>query len=426
MVIFLQKHYESELGAKGQPLDQLPVLEVQNAKSGVRTGYKETWKDSNFLHSMQQHSMYEAGGSAFWCAMSLNEKQSHLDLENMSWDQMVSLSEGHWSDSRKINGWLQWPVTLHCFVTEQEIVDGAGLENMLRQQPRAFRLTSGAPCLLTFWHAIAVALKEGKAERVLLLCQAALSATMQVRKVKDHKVAAKLAIDHSAKYKADAIAMGEDYLNWLLRWRVAMGDVKSTVPKDVLSHAKLIGLCLDGKELSLNAVTATYPGLRSGSFQFPFLLESVFLIRDCFLPFLHPRLKISGALGAEEMQRLNKICRTFGRGLLTTHFTKLQRIVYGAQRHVAACNMLESGCCSPLSWVFESIYIALDRKQVSESFFTAPNLAAEGKNSKPGFADLSLCKMVVMRWISTFVSPLQSTELTEAWGHLAFLLQPSF
>lgn len=65
--------------------------------------------------------------------------------------------------SRKINGWLQWPVTLHCFVTEQEIVDGAGLENMLRQQPRAFRLTSGAPCLLTFWHAIAVALKEGKA-----------------------------------------------------------------------------------------------------------------------------------------------------------------------------------------------------------------------------------------------------------------------
>ena len=48
--------------------------------------YKEMWEDSHALLSLQQHRMYEAGASIFWCAMGIESCQFFYDAA--SWESM--------------------------------------------------------------------------------------------------------------------------------------------------------------------------------------------------------------------------------------------------------------------------------------------------------------------------------------------------
>ena len=207
--------------------------------------YKEMWVDAHALQSLAKHKMYEAGGSAFWCMPAVQD-QERLDKQSISYDQLLELCASHWSEERKQGEWLLWPATLYTY-TE------AGQPDFRNQ-----RLLSGHPTLLTWWYAIFEALKKNDSVRVRSLMKAALTATVHLKQVKDIHEAARHAIEAAATYKSHNVAMGETFVNWLLRFRLCHSQLlrRQATYKEHFQHAQSLHLLQDGKLVALPGITA--------------------------------------------------------------------------------------------------------------------------------------------------------------------------
>ncbi|CAJ1449812.1 unnamed protein product [Effrenium voratum] len=384
LVDVLKDRFAKEFNATGQSLAEMCPLQVQQGKSkdAAATSFKEMWQDASASEALPRHRMYEAGGSSFWVHTAIADPM-RLDQQQLSFRDLQSLADAHWGAAAvKRGGWLVFPCTLHTFLLESEVKQGAHLK-----QPRALRLLSGHPVLLSWWLAMGQALNKGDFDKVFSLTRAALTATIHVKMVDSLQEAAKLAIDAAQEYKAHAVAMGENFLNWLLRFRIAQDPLLSKggatyKDREHMADASQMKLQQDGKPVTLAAITAA--------------------------------VKISHALDDEALNLVQTIGREFGWKVLTDGYSKLQRIIYVVQRRCSEVGLFSAQGTRPLHFVLECILVALRRDMTSPSFYTTNTLGGEtSKNAKPGFVDLALSKLMLKLFVETFISPLPTATKAE-------------
>ncbi len=135
------------------------------------------WAHANFARSLTESGLYEAGGSAFWVPLGPESRKFFKD--SISWSELNEMSENHWEKKQAFRDRLMFPVTLHTFVSSEEVRNAGGPEKL----QQSFRLYCGHAVLMTFWLELGKSLQEGDAARIEKLVQAALTTTIQVKEL---------------------------------------------------------------------------------------------------------------------------------------------------------------------------------------------------------------------------------------------------
>ena len=248
------------LGMAGT-LESIQPLSIDESKS---SSYKEMWEDSHALLSLQQHRMYEAGASIFWCAMGVESSKFFFDA--VSWESLEEFRSKLWGESARVQSRLVFPTPIHVWLTKS-MEESAGSLQKLLQGSRKFPILNGMTVVNSWYLAVALALRDKDTAVVKDLVRAGLTVTLNVRLLESESDGYKQAMILSGQQKLSAQANGESLLSWLVRYEFLSKSIGTNVVAQHVKFAKDESILFDLKPVTTSVMTAVYLG-------YPFIVFS--------------------------------------------------------------------------------------------------------------------------------------------------------
>ncbi len=359
VVPWVMQELPSLLGAKGQDLKKaqplvLPHRQPAQGKDSAACSYKEPWVPEHCWSSCQVSGLYEAGGNLMWIdpevsgdsCMPCGDPPYHL-VHEIAKTQFVPIMH---NDRERI----RFPVALHCWWR-------SGVQALPKNDyPDGGLAPLGGHAFLWGWYlAVQLAMEEADHQRVKLLYQSALTATISVFTTDSRSQLALESIRMSETIRTNAQVSTDSFVTFTLKVNVMLGgdryELKDLVSKEVRYQGGLIN-------------------------------QTMIQVMRALQPFLESSVV---------MEKLEKLDREHGMDVLTGSYNKLKLFLSAVKSSADSA-----------AWVLESMIVALERKEVAVDSFVLATYQKK-RNGEPNFLSTALATRTT---ISHLISLAEGVE----------------
>ena len=374
------------IGQDVKELSSIPPLEIPDkapnangAKARKVCSYKEMWRKDNGTLSLNNNSLYEAGGSGFWCSVNPDDKLSasascDYPVHIGSWSQLQK-AKTLFQSNQQHKGRVLFPVTLEAVVSTAADIASGG--DGASEFPRTLKLVCHHIILAAWWCCMFDALKASDKDRITELYECILTCTIRVAVWTSDAMVMKMALA-AAEHARALECTSDNVIVFAERLAIITKASSESSQQKLVDSLKQDGILYQGKPVTRNLLAACESMCKN-------LTER----SKAILSYLESK---------------------YGRPLLTDGPTKLYRLIVTSGKFVSNLRLHpKPGHGDAFEMLMASLATALDSEIVASDVCTADFLAGKEK----GTSEVPCWALVSMTGIALGVHTMNLLNLME-------------